>query len=258
MYPELFSFQLPEFLGSHTMTLFSYAFLIVLGTIVSVLYTRYTANKMLNVKLPNAFFYWVFVMGFLGGKFFLYLEKPMYYLNNPSRFLDVSSGGFVFYGSFICIIVFIIFYLKKHSIPVLPMLDILAITTTIVHSFGRLGCFLAGCCFGKPTDSFLGIAFPKTRSVAVHPTQLYEVIAVLGIMLVLFALKKRQKFQGQIFFTYVMAYAIVRSIIELFRGDERGFVINNVMSHSQGIALCLVLMTLYFYFKQKKDQLLKN
>lgn len=244
MYPELF--HIGKF------TIYTYAFCIVVGTFVASYYTKIRAKKELGIlELSNNFFYLVFIAGFVGGKVFFYLERPAYFLANPKLMLDNFSGGFVFYGSFIFIIPVVIWYLKKHRIPLLPMLDILAITTLIVHSIGRLGCFFGGCCYGKPTDSFIGMAFPKTNGALVYPSQLFEITALLIITLLLFYIKKRQQFKGQLFLNYIILYAIARSFLELFRGDRRGFIIQDYLSHSQFIGIILILITLFIHQKIK-------
>jgi len=249
MHPELFH------IGK--ITIYSYAVLIALGTLVASLYTKWRAKEELGIKeLSNNFFYLVFIAGFIGGKVFFYLEKPSYFLANPKLMLHNFSGGFVFYGSFITIIPIVICYLKRHKIPVLPMLDILAITTLIVHSIGRLGCFFGGCCYGKPTDGFMGMSFPKTNGIHVHPSQLYEISALLLIMVFLFYLKGKQQFRGQLFLTYIILYAIVRNFLELFRGDKRGFIIDNYLSHSQFIGIILILITIIIYQKIKLKQII--
>ncbi|WP_055442218.1 prolipoprotein diacylglyceryl transferase [Lacinutrix himadriensis] len=254
MFPKLLDFSLPDFLASlfgvEQVTVYTYATLIALGTLIAALYTKRSAKKELGItKLSNSFFYGIFVAGFVGGKLFYYLQDPLPYMQNPSLMSDNFSGGFVFYGSFVVIIPYVIWYLKKHNIPVLPMLDIFAITTTIVHAIGRIGCFAAGCCYGAPTDSSIGIIFPTTHGISVHPTQLYEVALLIAIMLTLFVIKKHKQFNGQIFLIYLMLYAFGRGILELFRGDNRGYIIDNILSHSQFIGLCLIAIAAYFYFK---------
>ena len=249
MHPELFH------IGS--ITIYTYAFLIALGTLIAALYTKWRTREELGIKdLSNNFFYIIFIAGFLGGKVFFYLQNPVYYFHHPKLMLDNFSGGFVFYGSFIFIIPVVIWYLKKHKIPLLPMLDILAITTLIVHSIGRLGCFFGGCCYGKPTNSSLGLVFPTTHGVHVHPTQLYEITALLCIMLLIFFLKKRQQFKGQLFLTYIILYALARNILELFRGDKRGFIIEKYLSHSQFIGIILILITLFIYRKINTNKII--
>ena len=261
MYPELFHFQLPGFMWKlfhiKHVTVYTYAFCIALGCLIAAIYTKRAARKDLQIQdLSNNFFYLIFIFGFIGGKLFYYLEKPLFYFNNPSLLLDNFSGGYVFYGSFITIIPMIIYYLNKKNIAVLPMLDILAITTLIVHAFGRFGCFCGGCCFGLPTNSWVGIIFPSSNHVAVHPSQLYEFFVLLLILSVLVIVKSNKKFHGQIFFLYLGLYAISKIFLEFFRGDARGFIINNVLSHSQFIAFCLLLTAVLFYIKFKNHKLL--
>ena len=167
--------------------------------------------------------------------------------------LNIFSGGFVFYGSFITIIFVVIWYLKNHSIEVLPMLDILAITTIILQILGRTGCFFAGCCYGLPTNSAFGVVFPTSNHLTVHPTQLYEVFVLLLILTFLLIIKKRKHFQGQIFLLYISLYGISRFILEFFRGDTRGYIIQDTLSHSQFIATIILLITLLFYKKLKQQ-----
>ncbi len=254
MYPELFKFSLSDFMTGlfniGQVTVYSYATLIVLGTLIAALYTKWSAKRELGISnLPNSFFYMIFIAGFIGGKLFFYLQDPLLYIKNQSLLLNNFSGGFVFYGSFVIIIPYVIWFLKKQNFPILPMLDILAITTTIVHSIGRLGCFLAGCCFGSPTDSSFGLVFPTTHTISVHPTQLYEVTLLVAIMCILFIIKNHQQFKGQLFLIYLMLYAFGRGVLELFRGDDRGYIIENTLSHAQFIALCFIAIAGYFYYK---------
>ncbi|WP_299524579.1 prolipoprotein diacylglyceryl transferase [uncultured Lutibacter sp.] len=258
MHPELFNFQLPFY--THNVTIYTYAFCIVIGTLLASLYTKWSAKKELNiVHLPNTFFYIIFIAGFIGGKLFFYLERPLHFWNNPKLMLDNFSGGFVFYGSFVTIIPIVIWYLKNRKIPVLPMLDILAITTIIAHSLGRIGCFNAGCCYGSETTSFFGNTFPNSNNLAVHPTQLYEATTLILFAIILLYIKKRQQFKGQLFLLYIGMYAISRAILELFRGDNRGYVIDNYLSHSQFIAILILLTSIFFYKKLKtKNKLILN
>lgn len=258
MHPELFNFQLP--LYTYNVTIYTYAFCIAIGTLLASLYTKWSAKKELGtIQLSNTFFYIIFIAGFVGGKIFYYLESPVFYYNHPHLLLDNFSGGFVFYGSFITTIPIVIWYLKKRKISVLPMLDILAITTIIAHSIGRIGCFNAGCCYGSPTNSLFSLVFPTSNNITVHPTQLYEATTLILLAIVLLYIKKRQQFKGQLFLLYIGMYAITRAILELFRGDKRGFIIEEVLSHSQFIAILILFTSLFFYIKlNTKNKLILN
>ena len=140
------------------------------------------------------------------------------------------------------------------------MLDRIAITGCIIHICGRLGCFFAGCCHGLPTDSFLGITFSDPVSqaeplhTALHPTQLYEVTWIAIILVTLFMFKRHKRFEGQLFFIYIIMYSVGRSIIEIFRGDvRRGFIIDGILSHSQAISLVIIAVTIgaMVWFRKK-------
>jgi phosphatidylglycerol:prolipoprotein diacylglycerol transferase len=254
MHKELFHISLPSFLskwiGVTEVTVYSYAFCIVLGALLATVYTKWRAKKELNIdRLPNTFFYLIFIMGFVGGKLLYFLERPLFFMANPKLILANFSGGFVFYGSFITIIPFVVWYLKKYKLPVMPMLDILAVTTIIAHFFGRIGCFLGGCCYGLPTDTSLGIVFPNSNGVTVHPTQLYEATLLLVILFLILYVKKNKQFDGQQFLTYIILYGFCRIFLELFRGDERGYFIEGFISHSQGIAVLLIFIAIIYYKK---------
>jgi len=130
----------------------------------------------------------------------------------------------------------------------------MAVTTCLVHIFGRLGCFLAGCCHGRPTDSYIGIIFTDAACYAdplntpLFPSQLMEATYIFIIMMILLFIRKRRKFYGQLFLLYIILYAIGRSVLEIYRGDSaRGFIIEDYLSHSQFIALILLGAGIYIY-----------
>ncbi len=259
MFPELFH------LGSQT--IYSYGVLIALGAAMGFWYISTVANKELGIskdKIQTLCILIIFA-AFIGGKIFFYFEKPSYYFNPPANMLKNFRTGFVFYGSLLFVIPTVIWYFRKNKLPVLPMLDIVAITATIVHFFGRLGCFTAGCCYGIHTDSVLGVTFTHEASKAkplgesLHPTQLYEatLIALIGIILYMF--KRHQRFQGQLFLIYIALYAVGRAVVENYRGDiRRGFIIEDVLSHSQLISLILVGGVAFFYVKLAKKGTLRK
>ena len=114
MHPKLFTIQLPEFLSRllvvNTITVYTYAFCIVLGAVVASLLIKRMCKATLNgLVLSNSFFYKIFLAGFIGGKLFCYLEAPAFYINNPAAALNIFSGGFVCYGSVIFIALFVLF-----------------------------------------------------------------------------------------------------------------------------------------------------
>ena len=145
MHPEFFSIPIPQFLQGflpETLTIYGYGFFIALGAVVGFAYLGAMLKR--EYKMPfdtsvNLLTIIIF-LAFLGGKIFLIFEKPDYYLEDLSRLL--KGNGFVFYGSLIFAVTGVYFFLKRHKLPILPVLDHIAITTGIAHLFGRLGCFI--------------------------------------------------------------------------------------------------------------------
>ncbi|OUR96071.1 hypothetical protein A9Q86_16460 [Flavobacteriales bacterium 33_180_T64] len=253
MYSQLFEIELPEFLrtilNSNHITIYSYPLCIIIGSFFSIYFLRKKEKEHNHYFFTIQLLLIIIAAAFLGGKLFLFFERPLYFINNPKHIVEIISGGYVFYGSFIACILSLILYLRIKKKPILKSLDIIALSTLILHAFGRIGCFLAGCCYGKPSQ--LGIIFPKSYPNKVHPTQLYEVTLLLIIFIILHKIYRKKTHDGDIFIRYIFYYAIGRIIIEYFRGDNRGYIINNTFSHSQAIGVIVIFFTILFYFKLK-------
>jgi phosphatidylglycerol---prolipoprotein diacylglyceryl transferase len=258
MHPTLFNIPLPDFLarllGLSNIPIYSYAVCIVLGAVLACIYIRRKAKTELNIEnLPNSFFYKTFLAGFVGGKLFCYLETPSFYFHHPKAFLNVFSGGFVCYGSILFIVGYFIYYSRKNNFSALKLLDILAIAGLIPIILGRLGCFLGGCCYGKPTAGFWGVVFPATSPVMVHPTQFYDAMISTFILIGLLIFNKYKKIDGQVILLNLGAYAVGRFLLEFVRGDQRGFLFNGFISHAQTTAICLLIISIGFFYKLKKQ-----
>lgn len=261
MHPVVFRIPVPgflEFLFGDFITIHGYGLMIVIGAVAGVIYVAWQTRKKYNVPFEtiNTLFLLLLAAAFIGGKVFLFFERPSFYAGNLSEL--ISGRGFVFYGSLLfCIPVMLLFF-KKQNLPVMPMLDIMAVTTCIVHFFGRLGCFMAGCCHGIVSDGPLAVVFTDPVCLAplnqpLHPTQLYSALMIALILSILLIIRSKKRFDGQLFLTYLMLYAIGRSVIEIFRGDiSRGYVIEGIISHSQFISLFIFAVTAVFYYKLLK------
>jgi phosphatidylglycerol:prolipoprotein diacylglycerol transferase len=133
--------------------------------------------------------------------------------------------------------------------------DIAALAIPLGHFFGRLGCFFAGCCYGKSCDLPWAVEFTNPHALAplnlaIHPTQLYSAAANLAIFAVLTAISKKHEkgkkkhFDGQLFLYYVLFYGVARFVIEIFRGDERGTFPAGLLSVSQTMGLAAAAVSL--------------
>jgi phosphatidylglycerol:prolipoprotein diacylglycerol transferase len=196
----------------------------------------------------------IIIASVVGGKFFVIFEKPGLYLSEPSLLMKEFRNGFVFYGSLLFAIPTMLVFFKLNKLPALGMLDILAVTTCIVHGFGRIGCFMAGCCYGTTHEGLFSVTFTNPACVAeplntpLHPTQLYSSLTIFMILAVILIVKRSKQFDGQLFMLYLMLYAAARSVLELFRGDlARGYLIDNVLSNSQFISIIVFLAGLFAY-----------
>ncbi|MEP7238137.1 MAG: prolipoprotein diacylglyceryl transferase family protein [Ferruginibacter sp.] len=253
MHPTIFHFTLPKWLHSTPVNIYSYAFFVTLGVLISALYIKNAAKKELDISISNNFYYLTFIAGFAGGKLLFYLEHPIQYFNNPGLLITNFNGGYVYYGAFIGCLIMAVGYFKKRDIPVFHILDILVFAPIITDGLGRVGCFFAGCCYGSPTTTFVGLVFPASDNIAVHPTQLYEVVLMTLLFIFLLQVTKRKKFNGQIFFLFMGVYAIGRGGLELFRGDERGFKYAGILSQAQFIGVLLSIASIIFYYKLKQQ-----
>jgi len=194
----------------------------------------------------------IIISSLIGARtFFLVFEEP------PTSILDIFAiwkGGLVIYGGIIFAVISSIIYIKKKKLPLGKIFDAFAPSIGLGLFFGRIGCFFAGCCYGKPTDSVLGISFPAKAPVydgtgiqqcsAVHPTQLYSSLAGMIIFILLMLLYKKKKFDGEIFLLLTVFYSISRFIIEIYRIDTPHNLILGQFSLSQGIGLIALPLSL--------------
>jgi phosphatidylglycerol:prolipoprotein diacylglycerol transferase len=136
----------------------------------------------------------------------------------------VWHGGLVYYGGLIGASLGCILYSALKEIPLWKLADALAPSIALGYVFGRIGCFLNGCCYGRACDLPWAVRFPEDNplhppTTPVHPTQIYDSLLNFILYLALAWLYRRKKFDGQIFAAYLMCYAVTRSIVESFRGD---------------------------------------
>ncbi len=204
--------------------------------------------------------FYVTLSAILGARLLFVIVEYPYFLENPIRIFKIWEGGLVFYGGLILAVVVGILYMRRHNMPVMTVGDIVAPALALAQSVGRMGCVSAGCCYGKPTDLPWGIVFTDPTSlvpleklgIALHPTQLYSSAGNLGLFLFLLLMNRRKKFTGQILLLYGICYPLLRSFIELFRGDPRGSLLGGMISTSQFISGIVFLIALIFYVRLRK------
>ena len=250
MYPILFHFG--------NFKIYAYGFFIALGFVVGFILATLNARKegVPFERVVDLFFYSV-LSGIIGSRLLFVMIDFDAYRGNLLRIFKIWEGGLVFYGGLILAIGVSIGYIRWHRLPVWKLADLFSPPISLGLFFGRVGCFFAGCCYGKETSLPWGITFKDPNSLAqlnvpLHPTQLYEAASGLAIFLFLNWKAKRKTFDGQIFWLFLFLYSVFRFFIEMVRGDPRGFAFQNLLSTSQGIGILLVITSFFMLFYLKK------
>lgn len=234
-------------------TIYTYGVFVFLGILSGYLFCLKEAKKEnIESKVFADIIFWSILFGFIGARIFYILVEFEHFLKNPIAFI-FSRAGFVFYGGVIFGLGTFYLLTKKHKLNFLRLADIVALSIPLGHSLGRLGCFFYGCCYGKPTTSWIGIRFPLdspagSSGVKVIPTQLISAFFLLLLFFTLLIIRKKQRFRGQILLSYFTFYGLFRFIIEFYRGDPRGYI--GFLSTSQFISLIVVGISLFIWIKK--------
>jgi len=250
VYPKLF--ELGPFTVYTYGVLLAVSYLLGLKMAMSRAKKRHLdSNRVLDLGI------YIIIAALVGAKLLLLVVDFNQYWSNPSEIWSLLRSGGVFYGGLILAVAVAFWYIAKHGMPFWTTCDVFAPGIALGHVTGRLGCFAAGCCYGRPTDVAWGVIFTNPLAAAnvgtplgipLHPTQLYEAGAALIIVVLLLATEKRWRpFAGRTFWTYMFLYAVSRYIIEMYRGDPRGTVFG-IFSTSQFISVVLGPLSLIMLF----------
>lgn len=239
-----------------TRPIYGYGTMIAIGILVALLLlssrvknnNKYNEDDIFNMCLI------AIISGILGGKLLYIITEIRSIIADPSLLQNVGSG-FVIYGSIIGGAISIFFYCKRKKWDTLDTFDLIIPSIPLAQGFGRIGCLLAGCCYGRPTELPIGIVFNNSpfapSGIHLHPTQIYSSIFdfLLAIFLVWYDKRKNKK--GNTLALYIIIYSIGRIIVEVFRGDPRGVV--SMLSTSQFISIFTLIFGIgLFNIKRSK------
>lgn len=231
----------------------SYGLMIAIGIIVAAtLLIREGKKRNIDEdSLLNLIIFTV-IGGVLGGKLLFIVTEIKEIIKDPNILLDFGYG-FVVYGAIIGGALTIYTYCKIHKWNALEIIDMVVPGLAIAQGFGRIGCFLAGCCYGAETNLKIGVEFPKgslaPTGVHLHPTQIYSSIFdfILGFFLLYYTKKNREN--GKAMGMYLIIYSVGRFMIEFLRNDPRGNV--GMLSTSQFIAIFTLLIGIIVFNTNK-------
>lgn len=193
----------------------------------------------------------------IGSRLFYVLVNLPEFARDPLEVFAIWKGGLVFYGGLLAAAPTGIWYVRKHNLPVWKTADITAPFIALAHAFGRLGCFFAGCCYGAACHGPVCLTFTDARSLAplgvpLFPTQLFEAGGEFLNFFVLLTIYRHRKFDGQVFWLYPVFYAVLRFIVEIYRGDvARGLYFGGMISISQIVAVGLFVFSLFMLWRLK-------
>lgn len=259
MFPQLFhigNFALP-----------TYGLLVALGVLTGLIVTTKLAPSQ-KINPDDAWNLGVLVVlcAIVGAKLLLIINDFGWYMSHPGEIFSlamVQAGG-VFYGGVIAALIAATYYMRKHHMPALRTCDTFAPGLALGHSIGRLGCFAAGCCFGKPTNHWWGVVFtnPLAHSISstplnvrIEPTQLFESAIEFLNFLILYTLLRRKKFEGQVIGSYLFLYGIARFFLEFIRNDpDRGSMFNGAMTGTQFVSILFVIAGGILWYLRRAPQ----
>ena len=278
MFPELIKLPFLNF------TLNTYGLLLALSFIAGLyVMARLAERDGLDRNRVYDLGLWVLAASLVGSKLLMVATEWEYYRDRPGQILtlDFFRSGGVFSGGVIAAVLASVIVMKRYRRPWWRTADVLAPGIAVGQAIGRIGCFSAGCCWGKPTTSGIGVHFteaghditgvptivnhladPVQREVwsqklgglisplSLHPTQLYEAGATALIFATLLVVLRKRSFEGQVILLYAALYSIARFVIEFWRDDPRGQLAG--LSTSQLIAIVVFVVSVALYVRRMK------
>lgn len=246
MFPQLFhygSFFLP-----------TYGLLVSLGVLTG-LWISVRNSEKLGINGDKAWNLGILTVlcGILGAKVLYVINEWGYYSAHKNEIFSITTlqAGGVFSGGLLAALIAAAWYVRANHMPPLGTCDAFAPGLAMGHAIGRLGCFAAGCCYGKPTSQWWGVTFTNPLAATItgtplgrplEPTQLFESAVELANFFILMWLLKRRKFEGQIIGAFMFIYGFARFFLEYLRDDPgRGSVFGGAMTGTQLISVGLVL-----------------
>ncbi|OJW23918.1 MAG: prolipoprotein diacylglyceryl transferase [Planctomycetales bacterium 71-10] len=235
--------------------IYGYGAMLVLAFASSTMLAAWRAKReKLDSEMVFDMAFWLFAGGLFGARLF-YVIQYRDGFRSPLDFFKFWNGGIVYYGGIFGGVAAFFIYRKFNPFPIRPYLDALAPSIAIGTMFGRLGCFLNGCCFGDVCHTALGVRFPKPTdpwtsqvrnglippdaafSLPLHPTQLYSAIDALVLLILLSAYFPMRRRDGEVIGVLMIAYPITRFLIEYVRNDEGIFFAGMTISQTISVGL---------------------
>jgi phosphatidylglycerol:prolipoprotein diacylglycerol transferase len=229
--------------------IYSYGFMLALSFFVGVVIAgRRAEGKGISKEIVQDLSIILIILAVVGSRT-LYIVT---HRDNYRSIIDIIAlwqGGATYYGGILLAIAGAVVYLRKKKIPFFRMADICSPSIALGIFFTRIGCFMSGCCFGRPTECPLGITFPADSPAgqifpggAVHPTQLYSSLYGIAIFVLLVLMERRRSYDGFVFSLFCIFYGAARFLVDFFRYYDSSAMLTQSMTVNQGISIAVAVL----------------
>jgi len=242
MFPDLFSIG--------PLTIHTYGLFVATGFFIGLLITILLGkSEGIDQKQVMDMGLIIILSAIIGSRAIYVIMNISYYTDRPLDIFKIWQGGLVFSGGITSVLLVMLWYGKRHRLSFFKIADLWVPGAAIGQGIGRIGCFMAGCCYGKPTDAKWGVVFTHPHSLAplnvsLHPTQMYSSISGVIVFFILLLIYSKRKFKGQVFVWFLILHSTARLAIERFRGDDRGILLGSNMTITQFITIIILISSL--------------
>ncbi|NLG35153.1 MAG: prolipoprotein diacylglyceryl transferase [Lentisphaerae bacterium] len=259
MHPVLF-----EIFGKE---IYSYGVMSALGFLAAILTWLWMGRREFR---PEGFAadlgFWLMASGIIGSRAAYVIANWPYYRDAPLEIIRIDQGGLIFYGGLILASAALIVFARRHRLPLWHAADFAIPGLAIGHALGRIGCFLNGCCYGRPVGdhacgAVCGITYPPVSEpgrlfagIPLYPVQLIESACLLVIWGILLAVYPRRRKDGAVFALYLLLYPPCRFLLEYLRGDERMGALQLDVAQIVSIALFLAGLLLFALLPRQRHE----
>ncbi|ACX52059.1 prolipoprotein diacylglyceryl transferase [Ammonifex degensii KC4] len=199
------------------LTIYSYGAMLALAVLVGLWIAQKEAlRRKVDPDFMPTLAFWAVLAGLIGARLAYVVVDWSHFASNPVEILFIWDGGLTFYGAVILAVPVALWLARRWRLPFGTVADLVAVAAAAGYPIARIGCFLNGCCYGKPTNLPWAVAFPFD-GIPRHPTQLYSSFAGLIIFLILWRWRSKESFPGELALLYLALYCVYRFFIEFFR-----------------------------------------
>lgn len=230
----------------------AYGFFLAVGVIVGVAVVGREARKQgYHPDLVFDLALYLVTAGVVGSRLAYVAVEWERFAADPWAILKVWEGGLSFYGALALCLPLVVLVARRRGLSLTRLGDLLALGLAAGYPFGRIGCFLNGCCYGLPTAGWWGVAFPFDGIVR-HPTQLYSVGFGVLIFLILWTARRRKPFDGYLMMMYLVLYSAYRFVIDFWRVSPPSLV--QGLTLGQAVSLAVIAVSVLILWRLSKQK----